>query len=108
MTERITLYLEKLEGNPENLLNRFSLAQSYYENGEYEKAITHLNICFQKRNDWMMASLLLGKALLAVGQKKEACVPLEQTITLAQEQGHEDPEQEATTLLAECMESGLA
>ena len=108
MTERITLYLEKLEGNPDNFLNRFSLAQAYYENGEYEKAITHLNICFQKRNDWMMASLLLGKALLAVGRKKEACDPLEQTITLARMQGHEDPEQEAKTLLAECTESDLA
>ena len=107
MTERITIYLEKLKANPDNLLNRFSLSQVYFENGEYENAIVHLKICFQKRDDWMMVSLLLGKALIAVGQKKQACAPLEQTINLAIKQGHEDPEQEAKTLLAECVESDL-
>jgi hypothetical protein len=53
----------------------------------------------------MMVALLLGKALIAVEQKEAACEPLKQTITLAQKQGHEDPEHEARTLLAECVES---
>ena len=105
MSERISLYLEKLAKNPDNLLNRFSLAQVYYETGEYEESILHLRTCFEKRNDWMMVALLLGKALIAVEQKEAACEPLKQTITLAQEQGHEDPEHEARTLLAECVES---
>ena len=102
MSERIPLYLDKLEGNPQSLLNRFSLAQAYFENGDYEQAISHLRICIHKRSDWMMASLLLGKALMEAGQRKEACEPLEQTIILARDQGHEDPEQEAKLLLAEC------
>jgi tetratricopeptide (TPR) repeat protein len=102
MAERINLFLEKLEGNPDNLLNRFSLAQAYYECGEYEQAIAHLTICFEKRDDWMMASLLLSKALIAVGQKQEARQPLEQTIILAREQGHEEPEEEAKALLLQC------
>jgi len=50
----------------------------------------------------MVASLLLGIALIESGQKKEACIPLRQTIVLARDQGHEDPEQEAALLLAEC------
>ncbi len=102
MSERINLYIEKLKGNPENLLNRFSLAQTYYESGEYEQAIHHLKICFEKREDWMMVSLLLSKALLAVGQKQEALHSLEQTIILARDQGHEDPEVEAKALLLQC------
>ena len=102
MSERINLYLEKLKGNSENLLNRFSLAQAYYESGEYEQAIAHLTICFEKRDDWMMASLLLAKALIAVGQQQEARQPLEQTIILARAQGHEDPEEEAKALLLQC------
>ncbi len=108
MSERITLYQEKLEGNPNNLLNRFSLAQAYYETGEYEQAINHLKVCFDKRDDWMMASLLLSKALIAVGQKEEARLPLEQTIALAREQGHEDPEVEAKELLMQCVGPDLA
>ena len=103
MSERINLYLEKLKGNSENLLNRFSLAQAYYESGEYEQAIAHLTICFEKRDDWMMASLLLSKALIAVGQKQEARQSLEQTIILARKQGHEDPEEEAKALLLQCV-----
>ena len=102
MSDRIALFLDKLEGNPESLLNRFSLAQAYFENGNYEDAIVHLTICTSKRNDWMVATLLLGKALIESGQKKEACIPLRQTILLARDKGHEDPEQEAVLLLAEC------
>ncbi len=102
MSERISLFLDKLEGNPENLLNRFSLAQAYFEDGDYDEAIVHLTICTNKRSDWILASLLLGKALIESGQKKEACIPLRQTIVLARDQGHEDPEQEAALLLAEC------
>ena len=103
MSERISLFIDKLEGNPDSLLHRFSLAQAYFESGNYEQAIIHLTICISKRRDWMMASLLLGKALVETGQKKEACVPLRQTIILARNQGHEDPEQEAKLLLAECV-----
>lgn len=103
MSERISLFLDKLEENSDSLLNRFSLAQAYFEGGSYEQAIIHLTICINKRSDWMMASLLLGKALVETGQKKEARVPLKQTIILARNQGHEDPEQEAKLLLAECV-----
>ena len=79
MSERISLFLDKLEENPDSLLNRFSLAQAYFEGGSYEQAIIHLTIFINKRSDWMMASLLLGKALVETGQKKEARVPLKQT-----------------------------
>ena len=103
MSERIALYFDKLEGNPDNLLNRFSLAQAYFESGNYEQAIIHLTICIEKRTDWMLASLLLGKALIESGKKDEASVILKQTIILAGKQGHEDPEQEAKLLLAECV-----
>ena len=103
MSERISLFLDKLEANPDSLLNRFSLAQAYFESGDYQKAIIHLKICTQRRNDWMIASLLLGKAFIESGQKKEARDPLEQTIVLARNQGHEDPELEAELLLSECV-----
>ena len=103
MSERIALFLDKLEHNPDSLLNRFSLAQAYFESGNYEQAIIQLTICIEKRTDWMLASLLLGKALIESGKKDEASVILKQTIILARKQGHEDPEQEAKLLLAECV-----
>jgi len=102
MKERISLFLKKLEGNSENLLIRFSLAQAYFEDGDYENSVNHLEICISQRSDWMIATLLLGKALIEIGQKEEACVQFKKTIELARKQGHEDPEQEAISLLAEC------
>ena len=39
MSERISLFLKKLEKNQGNLLNRFSLAQAFFEEGQYEQAI---------------------------------------------------------------------
>ncbi len=102
MSDRVSLYLKRLEENKGSLLNRFSLAQAYFETGDYQNAIEHLYICVKQRDDWMLAFLLLGKALIANGQKKDACSPLEKTIFLAQDQGHDDPGEEAKNLLAEC------
>lgn len=102
MSDRVSLYLKRLEENENNLLTRFSLAQAYFESGDYKNSIEHLDICVSKRGDWMVAFLLLAKALIANGKKSDARSPLEKTILLAQEQGHEDPEEEAKTLLAEC------
>jgi tetratricopeptide (TPR) repeat protein len=105
MSERISLYQEKLDKSPGNILFRFSLAQAYYEEADYQNAIHHLKVCLNERKDWMMALLFLGKSLIASGQKTEAREILNQTITVAQDQGHEDPEEEAKHLLSECRDS---
>ena len=47
MSERISLFLDKLEENPDSLLNRFSLAQAYFESGNYEQAIIEKNKSLQ-------------------------------------------------------------
>jgi thioredoxin-like negative regulator of GroEL len=101
MSERISLYLKKLENNQGNLLNRFSLSQAFFEEGQYEQAIPHLIECVKGRADWMMAYLLLAKSYIASDQESLAREPLEITIKLAQDQVHEDPREEAQTLLAE-------
>ncbi|MDA8824064.1 tetratricopeptide repeat protein [Opitutales bacterium] len=101
MSERISLFLKKLEDNKGSLLNRFSLAQAFFEEGEYNQAIPHLKECVQGRADWMMAYLFLAKAYIANGQEEFAREPLDVTIKLAQEQSHEDPENEAKALLFE-------
>ena len=101
MSERISLFLKNLKNNKDSLLNRFSLAQAFFEEGEYDQAIPHLKECIQGRADWMMAYLFLAKAYIANEQEEFAREPLEITIKLAQEQSHEDPEDEAKALLVE-------
>ncbi|MBA4136371.1 MAG: molecular chaperone DnaJ [Opitutus sp.] len=86
---------------PENEMFRFSLAQALLREEQTAAAIPHLEFCANKKADWMMARILLGKALLALGRKADAKPWLEQALHLAIEQAHEDPERELRAILAE-------
>ncbi len=86
---------------PENEKFRFSLAQALIREDRAAEAIGHLEICAAKKADWMMARILLGKTLLALGRKADSKPWLEQALQLAIAQEHEDPERELRALLAE-------
>lgn len=86
---------------PGNELFRFSLAQSLLREERPAEAIPHLEFCAAKRTDWMMARILLGKTLLALGRAEEAKPWLEAALQLAISQQHEDPERELRAILAE-------
>lgn len=86
---------------PANEMFRFSLAQALLREDKPADAIPHLEICVAKRDDWMMARIILGKTLLTLGRKTEAKPWLEQALQLAITQEHEDPERELRALLAE-------
>jgi Flp pilus assembly protein TadD len=86
---------------PENELFRFSLAQAFLNEGRPEAAVEHLTVCAHKKPDWMMPRILLGKALLGLGQRAEARPWLEQALQLAITQDHEDPARELKAMLAE-------
>lgn len=86
---------------PANELFRFSLAQALLKEGRTAEAVPQLELCAQKKADWMMARILLGQALLQLGRRTEARPWLEAALTLAIEQSHEDPERELRALLAE-------
>lgn len=86
---------------PENELFRFSLAQALLKEGRDADALPHLRFCADKKADWMMARIWLGKALVKLDRKTEAKPWLEAALALAVEQSHEDPERELRALLAE-------
>jgi predicted Zn-dependent protease len=86
---------------PDNELFRFSLAQALLKADRAAEAVPHLQACAQKRADWMMPRILLGKTLVGLGRKAEARPWLEAALKLAVEQSHEDPERELRSLLAE-------
>ena len=86
---------------PDNELFRFSLGQALVEESRPAEAIPHLQFCADRRADWMMARILLGKSLLATGQVGAARPILEAALVLAVEQHHETPEAELRELLAE-------
>ena len=86
---------------PDNELFRFSLAQALLNEGRPAEAVEHLALCAQKKPDWMMPRILLGKTLLGLDRRTEARPWLEEALKLAVEQNHEDPERELRALLAE-------
>jgi predicted Zn-dependent protease len=86
---------------PENELFRFSLAQALLAENRPADALEHLTLCANKKADWMMPRILLGKALLGLGRRAEAKPWLEQALRLAIAQSHEDPERELRAILAE-------
>jgi len=90
-----------VERQPENELFRFSLAQALAAERRGEEALPHYKFCAEKKPDWMMARILLGKLLLQLGRPAEAKPWLEQALLLALEQHHEDPERELRALLAD-------
>ena len=93
-------YRRQVEANPENILCQFSLGQALFEAGHYKEAIGPLQLCAERKADWMMARILLGKCYLQLDQRPEARACLEQALNLAVEQQHEDPENEIRALLA--------
>jgi len=84
---------------PDNELFRFSLAQALIDEGRPAEAVPHLEQCAAKKADWMVARILLGKSLLALGRRDDARRWLEDALGLAVDQHHEDPEAELRALL---------
>jgi Flp pilus assembly protein TadD len=86
---------------PENELFHFSLAQAFVAENEPAAAVAPFLYCVQKKADWMMPRILLGKVYLQLGQRENARIQFSDALKLAIEQSHEDPERELRALLAE-------
>jgi predicted Zn-dependent protease len=86
---------------PDNELFRFSLAQAFVAEHRYLDAVDHYTFCVQKKPDWMMPRILLGKLYLELGRGPEARLQLQEALRLAVDQQHEEPERELRALLNE-------
>ena len=96
-SERIASLLQL---DPENTMFRFSYGEALFDEKNYANCLKHLEFCVEKKSDWMIPHILLGKALIAMERNAEAIPHLEKALILAQEQNHEDPETEVKALLA--------
>ncbi len=92
-------YKTLLTANPENELFRFSLGQALMEEGDPNEALSMFENCLKKKPEWMLASILKAKCLIAIDRKNEAKSELQRALKLAIEQEHEGPEAEVRKLL---------
>jgi tetratricopeptide (TPR) repeat protein len=99
MDERVELFRRKLEGDPCNLLFRFSLAQALFDEGGFSEAEETFRLCLEEKQDWMLALLFRGRCLIELERFDDAIDALRLAVKAAVEQNHEDPESEARALL---------
>ncbi|MBX3751376.1 MAG: molecular chaperone DnaJ [Opitutaceae bacterium] len=99
MSDRVAQFEALVARQPENELFRFSLSQALLAAGRATEAEPHLWFCIEKKSDWMIPRILLGKHLLASGRQSEARPLLEAALQLAIDQDHEDPAAELRALL---------
>ena len=97
--DRIAKARELYEKFPGNDLSRFNLAQAYCDAGDFAGALEHLQALADKKRDWMVVQILLGKALIALDRRREAKTVLEDALQLAITQHHDSPRDELTELL---------
>ena len=103
---KIQKFQDLVSKNPSNELFRFSLAQALIEEDRHAEAIEQLDICLDKKPDWMVAAILKGKSLLALRRIEEARAVFERSLQLAIEQHHETPEAEVRGLLSQLQPQG--
>ncbi|MCC5022080.1 MAG: molecular chaperone DnaJ [Candidatus Synoicihabitans palmerolidicus] len=96
---RIQQFQKLVDQQPGNDLFRFSFAQALDTGGHALQAVPHYERCVAARADWMMPRILLGKALLKLGQTDQAKPILGNALQLALDQDHEDPAAELSALL---------
>ena len=97
--DRIAQARELWQRFPDNDLSRFNLAQAYVDAKDYASAIEHLRALCDKKPDWMVVHIQLGKSLLAVGESRRAKPILEHALQLAITQHHDGPREELEELL---------
>jgi len=97
--ERIQQARELFSRFPNNDLSRYSLAQALFDAGQYADAAEHLRALCDKKNEWMVVHILLGKCRLHTGPPAEAKKLLEHALQLAIAQHHDGPREELETLL---------
>ena len=99
--ERISFFENKLSSEPENIFHRFSLAQVLFDQCLFKDAIPHFLICLKKKPNWLIACLFLAKSEIQVQNYASAKIYLLRAISLAEEQNHDSPLDEAKKLLSD-------
>ena len=106
MSDAFVRQREMVRQYPENELARFSLGRALFDAGDFSGAREHLEVALQRKPDWMVVQILLGKCDLAQGFAAAAKNAFEQALHLARVQHHEGPEAELLELLLELNTSG--
>lgn len=90
-----------VEKFPANEMARFSLGKALFDSGLFAEAREQFVVALQKKPDWMVVQILIGKCDLQAGDKVAAKHAFERALQLAISQNHEGPREEMEQMLAE-------
>lgn len=101
MSDLIARWEQVLATQPANELARFSLAKALFDSERYAEARDQLVTALERRPDWMVVQILLGKCHLSLGDREAARDAFVRARQLAVDQDHVGPREEMDQLLAE-------
>ncbi len=101
MNDAIAQHRKLLDQYPNNELARFSLGKAYFDAGQIQDALGEFQLALEKKPDWMVVQILIGKCELALGNASRARECFAQARQLAIAQRHEGPQAEMEQLLSE-------
>jgi len=101
MSERVEMWRQQVEDDPENELARFSFAQALYAEKRWEEALAQYGEALARKPDWMVVVIQRGQCLIRLGRIAEAKAALEAGRALAVAQGHQGPQEEIDQILEE-------
>jgi len=90
-TDRIALFRNMAEADPENELAHFSLGKLYFEAGRHEDAVASLRRTLEINAQHAQAHRFLGEALLELGHREEALDLLKAGVEIAHARGEYMP-----------------
>ncbi|MBU6451539.1 MAG: tetratricopeptide repeat protein [Cyanobacteria bacterium REEB67] len=97
--ERMSMFSQVLEIDPEDLLANYGLGSCYNLLKEYDKAVEHLEKAIELKATHTVAYLELGKAYQGQGNKEKAAEVLQKGIAVASQKGDMTPLKEMQALL---------
>lgn len=101
MSDPLARQRQLVTQHPNNELARFSLGKALFDQGAFTEALDHFRIALQRKPDWMVVQILIGKCLLSLGDTPAAVAAFQRARTLAIEQHHEGPLAEMDQVLAD-------
>jgi predicted Zn-dependent protease len=88
MTNRIEVFKQMLETDPNNTMVQFGLANEYLKAEDYAQAIPALENYLQQADDEGAAYGMLAKAYEKTGDREKAKAALERGIEVSNKHGH--------------------
>jgi Fe-S cluster biosynthesis and repair protein YggX len=97
--ERLAVFKNMVEADPQNELAHFSLGRIHFETGDMPSAESSLRRTLELNPRHSVAHRLLGEVLVRTGRQKEAIDLLSKGVVLAHEKGEYQPRNQMQELL---------